>query len=163
MEKTKKQEQEALNKIKEILADFGPDTYLGMAFDGVIDDAQTNIDCDFGNSYKERYDKAMAEGFKVAEELEKTKQALEKTKKFILSVDILNEIHSSAIEYQNYLIGLGKQEAERIVELADDTSNGEFSKAVHHHRLYAKRAKKQEEIIDAVRFVLLGARKEDRA
>ena len=161
MGKTKKQEQEALNKIKEILADFRPDTYLGMAFDGIIDDAQTNIDCDFGGSYKERYDKAMAEGFKVAEELEEAKQALEKTKKFILSVDILNEIHTSAIEYQNYLTKVKEQEAKRIVELADDTSSNEFIEAVRHHRFYAKRAEKQEEIIDAVRFVLYGATKED--
>ena len=160
MGKTKKQEQEALNKIKEILADFGPDTYLGMAFEGVLDDAQANIDCDFGNSWKNRYERAMTEGFKAAEELEETKQALEKAKAETLSVDIMNEIHTSAIEYQNYLAKVKEQEAKRIVELADDTSNNEFIEAVRHHRFYAKRVKKQEEIIDAVRFVLYGARKD---
>ena len=37
---TKQQEREALERIKNILADAGADSYIGMAFAGCVEDAE---------------------------------------------------------------------------------------------------------------------------
>ena len=39
---TKQQEREALERIKNILADAGADSYIGMAFAGCVEDAERN-------------------------------------------------------------------------------------------------------------------------
>lgn len=47
---TKAQEREALLKIRKIVEDLGEDSYIGMAFQGVWEIAEENIENDFGNS-----------------------------------------------------------------------------------------------------------------
>ena len=44
---TKQQEREALERIKNILADAGADSYIGMAFAGCVEDAESNIENDW--------------------------------------------------------------------------------------------------------------------
>ena len=58
MSATKEQERAALAQIREIVAGLGEDSYVGKAFEGCFDMAETNIDCDFMDSMKER-----AEGY----------------------------------------------------------------------------------------------------
>ncbi|MCM1150331.1 MAG: hypothetical protein NC319_09665 [Butyricicoccus sp.] len=53
---TKEQEREALEKIKALVAELGPQSYLATAFDGVFDDAETNIENDFAFSMKARFE-----------------------------------------------------------------------------------------------------------
>ena len=43
---TKQQEREALEKIREIVAALGENSYAGTAFKGVFNIAEQNIDCD---------------------------------------------------------------------------------------------------------------------
>lgn len=50
MAATKDQERKALAQIKQIVADLGEDSYIGMAFEGVWQLAEENIELDFGNS-----------------------------------------------------------------------------------------------------------------
>lgn len=50
----KDQERAALDRIRKIVADLGPDSYIGMAFTGVWEIAESNIDNDFGDSARER-------------------------------------------------------------------------------------------------------------
>ena len=64
---TKQQERDALMKIRSLVEQLGPNSYIATAFAGCFDIAESNIECDFGDSYKA-----------VAEDLKKKKTELEK-------------------------------------------------------------------------------------
>lgn len=51
---TKEQERKALEQIKKIIADLGENSYISMAMDGMIEDAEQNIENDFAMSWKNR-------------------------------------------------------------------------------------------------------------
>lgn len=55
---TKAQERETLEKIKAMVAELGPQSYLATAFDGAFEDAETNIENDFAFSMKARVESA---------------------------------------------------------------------------------------------------------
>ena len=55
---TKDQERAALAKIKKIVEGLGPDSYIGTAFEGCFQDAEENIENDFGFSMKQRLESA---------------------------------------------------------------------------------------------------------
>lgn len=55
---TKQQEREALERIKNILADAGADSYIGMAFTGCVEDAESNIENDWALSMAGRWQNA---------------------------------------------------------------------------------------------------------
>lgn len=55
---TKQQEREALERIKNILADAGADSYIGMAFSGCVEDAESNIENDWALSMAGRWQNA---------------------------------------------------------------------------------------------------------
>lgn len=57
---TKEQERRALEKIKAMVAELGPRSYLKTAFEGVFEDAETNIENDFAFSMKSRVESAEA-------------------------------------------------------------------------------------------------------
>ena len=63
---TKQQEREALDKIRKIVEQLGPDSYLATAFEGCFDLAAENIDNDWACSMADRARRAE----KRAEELE---------------------------------------------------------------------------------------------
>ena len=54
---TKEQERKALEKIKKIVAELGQDSYVGTAFDGCFELAESNIENDFADSAKYYIDK----------------------------------------------------------------------------------------------------------
>lgn len=55
---TKQQEREALERIKNVLADAGADSYIGMAFSGCVEDAESNIENDWALSMAGRWQNA---------------------------------------------------------------------------------------------------------
>lgn len=55
---TKEQERAALAKIEKIIKDAGPDSYIGMTFAGIVEQAADNITNDFASNYKEAYETA---------------------------------------------------------------------------------------------------------
>ena len=72
---TREQEKKALEQIKEIIAGLGKDSYIAIAMDGMIDDAEDNIENDWAMSWKDRavtaskrYEKAEAELVRVSKE-----------------------------------------------------------------------------------------------
>lgn len=148
--KTKEQEQKALDQIKKILADFGPDTYLGIAFEGVLEDAQENIDNDWGCSMKQRYKKAFEDGEEAAKEAEQAKKELEDLRPKVLPSEVMVAILSTVYEYQAVLEEKAEVEAQNIVNFADDTTQPAFTQAVRCHRVYLRRIQEQEDIISAV-------------
>ena len=55
MNATKKQEREALAKIKEIVAELGENSYVGTALQGCFPDAEQNIENDWALSMYDRW------------------------------------------------------------------------------------------------------------
>lgn len=53
---TKEQERKALERIRKIIADLGEDSYVGTAFEGCFEIAETNIENDWACSMKGRAD-----------------------------------------------------------------------------------------------------------
>jgi hypothetical protein len=55
---TKEQERETLSKIKQMVEELGPQSYLAAAFEGCFDVAEQNIEDDFACSMKQRAETA---------------------------------------------------------------------------------------------------------
>ena len=66
---TKEQEREALEKIKAMVAELGPQSYLATAFEGCFEDAEQNIEDDAAYSMKARLEiqaqRAIERGYEV--------------------------------------------------------------------------------------------------
>lgn len=52
---TKEQERKALAQIKKIVESLGEDSYIGIALEGCLEDAETNIENDWALSMKDRW------------------------------------------------------------------------------------------------------------
>ena len=84
---TKEQERAALAKIRKIVDGLGKGSYIGIAFEGCFQDAEENIEYDFGCSMKQRYEATEAKldeaedqltaAHVIRENLEKTNKALQ--------------------------------------------------------------------------------------
>lgn len=55
---TKDEERAMLAKIKKIIDEAGPDSYIGLTFEGIIEQAEDNITSDFASNYKYMYETA---------------------------------------------------------------------------------------------------------
>lgn len=71
---TKAQDRKALEQIKKILAGLDGDSYVLQAMDGMVEDAEENIENDFWNSYRSRYEYKDAECDRYEKELEKANE-----------------------------------------------------------------------------------------
>ena len=78
---TKEQERKALAQISSIIEKLGPDSYIGIAFEGCIQDAVENIENDWACSWKQRaeamdkeLDTRAAEILNLQEELKKQRE-----------------------------------------------------------------------------------------
>lgn len=91
---TKDQERKALEKIRKIVEGLGEESYIGKAFEGCFEMAKQNIDSDFWNSWKDKYElqvKATESEAKMADTQRKQvlelKNDLEKAKNAIKSAE----------------------------------------------------------------------------
>ena len=55
---TKEQERAALKKIRDLITGLGEESYIGAAFAGCLEDAESNIENDFWLSMQDRYQTA---------------------------------------------------------------------------------------------------------
>lgn len=78
---TKDQERKALEQIRKIVEGLGEDSYIGTAFAGVLEDAETNIEWDAAFSMKDRYEAAERNEKLLREGLADTEKRLETAKK----------------------------------------------------------------------------------
>lgn len=156
---TKEQERKAVEKIRKIVEELGEDSYVGTALEGCLQDAENNIECDFGDSMKRRweyaeeqlkaaqeqiadlkdklaesekdYEAAHATAHQIADEKDAEIAALrERT----LSSDDLEKISRLLTKT---VLDLGKEvsnAAERIVEGAGQPESAAFRNAVKDHR-----------------------------
>lgn len=128
---TKEQERKALEQIKKILAGLGENSYIGTAMDGMIEDAEENIENDFAMSWKDRAIGAQSENDSLRtmnERLQKQVKELEakvsvremeiesKESDLNLVITRKNEYHDSMIEEAN-----ARAEAEqKVAELENE-------------------------------------------
>jgi len=71
---TKGQEREALEKIKALVAELGPNSYLKTAFKGCFEIAEQNIEYDFGDSLEGQVEIAEGRAKELEDELNRTHQ-----------------------------------------------------------------------------------------
>lgn len=70
---TKEQERETLEKIKAMVAELGPQSYLATAFEGCFADAESNIENDFGDSIQRRWENSMEDLSAAKEKINRLK------------------------------------------------------------------------------------------
>lgn len=77
---TKDQEREAVEKIRALIAELGPQSYVRTALDGCLEIAECNIENDFGDSWKaraEHYDAEMTEAQQTVVQLRERIKSME--------------------------------------------------------------------------------------
>jgi len=177
---TKQQERDALKKIREIVATLGPQSYVATAFEGCFEDAEQNIENDFGLSMKQRvesaerkidrlneeleesrkdYEAAHAAAHLVAEEkdaeIARLKAELEAAQAATITPDDVTDCVQLAEQTIYELETLTREAAEEIVKYADNPTCTEFVRAVEAHRSHAG----QLEFYKALKTRLMDARK----
>lgn len=84
---TKQQERDALEKIRKIVAELGPDSYIATAFAGCFEIAEENIENDFADSMKARAEAAEKEAHRTDAELASYKSKVAELEKDITEKD----------------------------------------------------------------------------
>lgn len=110
---TKQQEREALEKIKAIVATLGPRSYIGTALDGCLEDAEVNIENDFGDSMKARWQDAEKRVAQAVGEIAELKDKLHRE---------IQEKQQARGEAQAAIRETEKR-AEQAVKAAEDDAN----------------------------------------
>lgn len=108
---TKEQERKALEQIRQIIAGLGNCSYIGMAMEGMIEDAEENIENDFALSTKDRYEGENKKAELLNDDLEQTRKELELARKTCADEsgrrreiwDRLKETEKTAMENLNEL------------------------------------------------------------
>lgn len=149
---TKEQERKALARIKKIIDEVSEgnptNSYIGMAFEGCIEDAEQNIENDWGLSWKQRAEAAEAhvrqlEGnvytlnarIKGMEsDLQFAQKYAEKLEDQRLSEDDLIDIENMLKEEIFTKTQTMEQAAKMIIEFADAPTDIAFTNAVQNHR-----------------------------
>ena len=145
---TKAQEREAVERIRAIVATLGPHSYVGTALEGCLEDAEANIENDFGDSMKARWQAAerrVAEAVKetaaVKKELAQVRQALQSVESDadflrdkVIDSDDLTDIAQLIEDKLDSIEERIKDAAERIVEVAEEPETSDFIIAVKEHR-----------------------------
>lgn len=170
---TKEQERKAVEKIRKIISELGEDSYVGTALEGCLEDAESNIENDFGDSMKRRWEYAEAQLKTAREEIASLKNELAESEKDyeaahaaaheiaeqkdaeiaalrmqIIEADDLENLLTLAIESKTALDEEAKNAAERIVENAGEPESAAFKNAVSDHRAAKRAAEKYTALIE---------------
>ena len=149
---TKEQERKALERIKKIVADLGPDSYVATAFEGCFEIAADNIENDFACSMKQRAEAAekkvstleldnrdLRDSIKrIKDEASKKETSLQKHIKHLEALFIGKDDRETILalikDAERVACAETKKAAEEIVRLADHPDCSAFVRAVSEHR-----------------------------
>ena len=114
---TKQEELNALKKIGEIVNALGVTSYIGIAFEGVLEDAKENIENDWACSWKQRAEAREEEAVKAHEKMRdaerRYREVLKDKELLTASIDRLTketlEQHNFLIDEQNKTADLTEQ------------------------------------------------------
>lgn len=164
---TKQEERDTLETIRQMVEELGPQSYLSTAFDGCFEDAESNIENDFGDSMKLRWEYAEAQ-LKSAQEriasLETEKRLMQET------IDRLQrqneELEARTLQGTDlaHLTRLAEADlkaseerrdaaAAAIVEYADNPSGEQFQQAVTDHRNATASVEAKQERLERLRCI----------
>ena len=165
---TKQQEREALEKIKALVAELGPQSYLATAFDGAFEDAETNIENDFAFSMKARFEDAekrlreMGSVYNAAkmdavhlqeqltaaqEQLAEAQEEAEALRGKQLPVWLHSAVYSLAVTEIADARKQMEQSAETMAHFADSPQDIAFAAAVKSYRAAKERRGSCEQIV----------------
>lgn len=166
---TKDQERKALEAIKKILAGLDEDGYVRTAMQGVIEDAEDNIENDWAMS---RYDawQSAEQKFEAAnaelkdEKIKSARLLLEKDKEIaslksdietlktnVLTTEELGDIGRVASAYRYDCEDEERAQANAIVANADEPNSRAFKDAVVAHRLAQTYKAACDRVLDTLR------------
>lgn len=160
---TKQQERDTLAAIRKMVEELGPQSYLATAFEGCFEDAESNIENDFADSMKARWEEAERRLVELnratTEEINRLKEQLAESEKDyeaahaaahsisdqkdaeiaalrerVLAPDDLTDAIQLVEEKRSILDTEVKNAAERIVEAAAEPESAAFQNAVKGHR-----------------------------
>ena len=176
---TKQQERDALAAIRKMVEELGPQSYLATAFQGCFEDAESNIENDFGDSMKGRVESAEKKvsdlKAKVKELEEKLRQeiaekqqardeaqeVIKKLEKKTLGAEDLERVIVILEDRAGEAEAKAEKDAVEIVRLAEAPTSGEFRKAVAMHRNHSTYAKSCRDLMDRVAAVQTAVHSKD--
>ena len=149
---TKQQERDALERIRAIVATLGPRSYVGTALDGCLVDAESNIENDFGDSMKARWEaaekrvaQAVKETAEAKEELAQVRRELQTAeddvnfyRDKVLDSDDLTDLAQLVDSYISGLRDKVKAAEAAILEYAEHPETTTFVDAVRGRKNLAK-------------------------
>lgn len=161
---TKEQERETLEKIKAMVAELGPDSYLKTAFEGVFEDAETNIENDFAFSMKSRvesaeaklremggeYNSVKADAAHLREQLAAAQEQIEALTKRQLSPWLHGSIYALVTEELTSAREQMAQSADTMAHFAETPQDIAFQSAVKSYRAAKERREACEQIVAAL-------------
>ena len=168
---TKQQEQETLEAIRKMVEELGPQSYLATAFEGCFQDAESNIENDFGDSMQRRWEGAVEKLSALQEEINRLKADLAATQteaetlrgKFDFASQHIKKLERQRLpeQFRRDLWVMTTSEAEasraRMAEAADKMAVGAdnpgcvlFKESVARYRTEKARAESMEQIADAL-------------
>lgn len=158
---TKEQERETLEKIKAMVAELGPRSYLATAFEGTFEDAETNIENDFAFSMKARVESAeeklreMGSDYNALKRdvahLEAERDAAREELEALRGKQLPAWLHSAAYSLACEELTAARQRmeetAEIMADLADTPQDIAFAAAVKNYRAAKERREVCEQIV----------------
>ena len=127
---TKEQERKALEQIRKIVEGLGENSYVGTALEGMLEDAEENIENDFALSWKsraelatEKYEKAKADLEKLHDKMEQTQRSYEYIKGSYL------EESERVFKYQTLYNEAATNSCERLAKM------NEYKKVIEEQEL----------------------------
>lgn len=158
---TKEQERETLKKIRAMVAELGPQSYLATAFEGAFEDAEQNIEFDAAFSMKTRVESAeeklreMGDKYNAlkqdAARLEAERDAAQEETEALrgkrLPVWLHSAVHSLAVTEIANARKRMEENAETMADLADAPQDIAFAAAVKNYRAAKERREMCEQIV----------------
>lgn len=149
---TKDQEREVLAKIKQMVEELGPQSHIGTAFEGCWQDAEDNIEYDYGCSMKQKLESAEFAEDELRRKLAAAKGRLEELGRMVDSLKderkdletklaeqtfpewLRFELHAFATEQETTARKSMASAAEIMAEMADTPQDIAFTNAVNSYR-----------------------------
>ena len=158
---TKKQERETLEKIKAMVAELGPQSYLKTAFEGVYEVAEMNIDEDAAYSFPGRvnileeqlremgskYNAARSDVEVLRSQLDHAQEQADALKKQQLPVWLHSAVYGLASEELATSKARMEQAAETMAYYAEAPQDIAFAEAVKGYRAAKERREVCEQIV----------------
>lgn len=125
---TKAEERKALDQIRKIIEGLGNDSYIGIAVEGMLEDAAENIENDFALSMKDRFDHQQKINAELEDKYQKAKAEVELARRTVVEESDrrkqiaarLQEAENNSADQITEIIQLreqAKEQADQIIRL----------------------------------------------